>query len=71
MSSKNIKHIFDQYNEEEYLCTRTKPRGMLLCGYCNEPYIPETYESETVDGYEIQMTVCSNCGEVSFPYEED
>lgn len=67
----NVNRLFDEYSQEDYLCAKFKPTGELLCGYCNQPYESETYQSETHDGYEITMTVCKSCGEVSFPYYED
>lgn len=67
----NVNRIFDQYDSEDYLCFRTKPRGLLLCGYCSQPYEPETHETECVGGEKHMMTVCKSCGEVSFPYYED
>lgn len=62
----NVNRIFDEYSGEDYLCNKTRPRGLLLCGYCHEPY-----ESITYGLHNNTMTVCSKCCEVSFPYYED
>lgn len=62
----NVYAKYDQYDSEDYLCYRTKPTGELLCGYCHQPYEPISYGL-----YNETMTVCSKCGEVSFPYYED
>lgn len=67
----NVNMLYDKYSQEEYLCAKLKPLGELLCGYCNQPYEPITYESHTQNGCEVIMTVCKCCGEVSFPYQED
>lgn len=70
MAKINLR-LYDEYAGEPYNMRHGKPRGFMLCGYCDQPYEPETYESQTHDGYGITMTVCSNCGEVCFPYEEE
>lgn len=68
--ANNINRIFDEYSQEDYLCHKLRPRGQLLCGYCDEVYEPYTYETEEAGDFPT-MTVCKHCGEVSFPYEED
>jgi len=65
----DVNYLYGQYSQEEYLCTRTKPRGMLRCGYCHEYYEPMCGDERGTT--EIDFTVCKHCGEVSFPYEED
>lgn len=64
--ANNINRIFDEYDSEDYLCYKLKPKGMLRCGYCHD-----YYESSVDDSCpENVLVVCKNCGEVSFPYEE-
>lgn len=67
----NVKRIFDEYNSEDYLCHKLKPRGLTRCGYCHEVWEPTTSHEFDSGDEEDSFVVCKHCGEVSFPYEED
>jgi hypothetical protein len=69
MSVNNINVLYDKYCQEDYLCNKTRPKGMLRCGYCDEYYEPMCGDERGTT--EIGYTVCKNCGEISFPYEEE
>ncbi len=55
----------DKYIEEPYSKWNGKPKGTELCGFCNQAYEPLCIDEET------GFTVCANCTEVSFTYEEE
>lgn len=63
----NINRIFDDLNQEDYLCYRLKPRGMLRCGHCHEYYESVVDDSDP----DNPMVVCKSCYEPCMPYEEE
>lgn len=62
--AKIILTELDNYIDEPYNKRHGKPKTFLRCGYCDNYYEPVYHDGE-------DFVVCSNCGEVSFPYEEE
>lgn len=65
----NIYKIFDDLNQEDYLCYRLKPRGMMICSSCHEPH--EWMCASEYGNGEIGYSVCSKCGSFDEPCEEE